>query len=134
MTIFIDATKKDPTLVFVYGSLKQGFGNHHLLKNAHYLGAFETVARHKMISLGAFPGVIWCGGDHTIKGEVYDVIDENDRIALDNLEGYPTFYTKERIWTTWGPAYMYVLSDEFLNGGDYANYPPVDQGEWKHAS
>ena len=134
MGMFESEWKAESTLVFVYGSLKQGFGNHWLLKNAKYLGACETVSRHKMISLGAFPGVIWYGGEHTIKGEVYDVKDVNDRIALDNLEGYPTFYTKQRIWTTWGPANMYVLSNEFLNGSDYKDYVPVEQGEWKHVS
>ena len=122
------------TLVFVYGSLKQGFGNHYLLKNSRYLGACETVSRHKMISLGAFPGVIWTGGENTIKGEVYDVLNENDRIALDNLEGYPNFYSKERIWTTYGPAYMYVLSKNFLANGNYDDYPAIEHGEWKHAS
>ena len=134
MNIYEQCGSDTCTQVFVYGSLKRGFGNHRFLQNSRYLGACETVSRHKMVSLGAFPGVVWLGGRDTIKGEVYDVRNENDRVALDNLEGYPTFYSKERIWTTFGPAYMYVLSSDFLAGNDCASYPAVEEGEWKHAS
>lgn len=122
------------SLVFVYGTLKKGFHNHSLLRRSLYLGEYTTLSQHKMISLGGFPGVIHRGGVTHIKGEVYDVICEDDRIALDNLEGVPHFYRKERVITNFGPAWMYVLSDEFLNSGDFRNYEPIESGEWKNGT
>ena len=43
--------------VFVYGSLKEGRGNHVVLKGATKIGNGETVDKFAMVSLGAFPMV-----------------------------------------------------------------------------
>jgi len=120
--------------LFVYGTLKEGFHNHYLLKDATFLGKQTTLGNHKMISLGGFPGVIWRNGVHQIQGEVYEVHDEDTRVAIDNLEGYPNFYTKQVIATDYGMAEMYVLSEEFLLTGEYAHQQPVNNGEWRHDS
>lgn len=96
--------------VFVYGTLKQGFGNHRLLRNSKFLGKAETQPIFTMISLGAFPAVL-VDGDVAIKGEVYEV-DENTMQQLDWLEGHPNFYRRIQVSTTLGPAWMYTIPSD----------------------
>jgi len=120
--------------LFVYGTLKRGFGNNvYHLSDAHYLGAAETGRKYKMLDLGGFPGVV-DGADY-IKGELY-VVDSLS--SIDTLEGYPNFYGREKttIWTdtTKGPethdAWIYKLVDK--NGWFHLrdSCPVVESGEW----
>jgi gamma-glutamylcyclotransferase (GGCT)/AIG2-like uncharacterized protein YtfP len=97
-------------LVFVYGSLKRGFHNHGILEgsNARFRGNHKTEANYTMYSLGSFPGVVQ-GGETSIRGEVYEV---DSLKSLDTLEGYPSFYTRIKIDTRWGPVWMYILLKE----------------------
>lgn len=91
-------------LIFVYGTLMKGYGNHRVMEQAH--GKF--VGRAKMFGkemyyaggVGSFPAVI--NGKGTIYGEVYKIPEEVELInyytgkrekvkaisVLDGLEGY----------------------------------------------
>ncbi len=80
------------TRVAVYGSLKQGFGNHRLLSDSLLLGVGDTPPDYSMLSFGSYPGVI--EGSDQIKVEVY-AVDDKTLNRLDNLEGHPTFYRRE---------------------------------------
>ena len=82
-------------MVFVYGSLKRGFGNYY----QSGLCAFPMVAEaltmesgYTMKSYGAFPGVIE-GGKESVWGELFHV-DSHMLALLDHLEGNGTFYTR----------------------------------------
>ena len=81
-------------LVFVYGTLKKGFGNHRLLEKAHFLGE-AYLRRTKMVDLGAYPAVI-TGGKKDVMGEIYQVDDET-LARLDRLEGHPSFYERRQV-------------------------------------
>ena len=82
-------------LVFVYGSLKSGFGNNRLLESSEFIGDALTLAsKFDMISLGGFPGVV-SGGQKRISGEVYSVSDDT-LSRLDVLESNGSFYTREK--------------------------------------
>ncbi len=117
------------SLVFVYGTLKKGFGNHKLLSSSLYHGPHTTGHHHKMVSLGGFPGVVYGAGKTAISGEVYEV-DAEVLGRLDSLEGYPNFYDKTKIFTGYGMADMYVLSDRFVVGLR-EGHEEVLTGEWK---
>ena len=108
-------------LVAVYGSLKQGFGNHRFLVGSNYIGDTLTEARYTMYSLGGFPAVVPIG-DTSIMIEVYDVDDETLR-RLDMLEGHPDFYHRSDIETRFGTCIMYVL-DRCESGNI------IEQGVW----
>ena len=96
-------------LVFVYGSLKKGFGNnYHLQENAEYLGDFVTEPIFTMYSLGGFPAIREKGRT-PITGEVYRV---GSLSSLDRLEGHPTFYKRQEISTPYGKAWVYILTYE----------------------
>ena len=105
-------------LVFVYGSLKKGFGNHRLLENSKYIAKGVTVSEgFDMGSCGGFPGVT-SGGEYRIYGELYEVDDDTFE-RLDTLEGNGHFYEREeidimsisqpaaKVYTAW----MYILDD-----------------------
>lgn len=109
-------------IVFVYGSLRKGFGNHPLLERSKYLGEHFTEDEYTMYSMGAFPVVAEGGGSH-IFGEVYEV-DDNVFSALDRLEGYPDFYNRKQIRTEWGLAWMYYHVEA------PAHLPVVESGNW----
>lgn len=105
--------------VFVYGSLKRGFGNHQrlVIGGARFIGPAVTKPIYTMVDLGAFPGVI-TDGETEISGELYEV-DGACLQSLDSLEGHPNFYrraltrvynpyNRQECWWTW----IYVLVRE----------------------
>lgn len=110
-------------LVFVYGSLKQGFGNHSLLADSTKLGTHVTPPEYSMYSLGAYP-YVKVGGYTAIHGEVYEVDDETMG-DLDRLEGVPVFYNRHPIKTLWGEAVMYVINKP------YNEKTPILTGVWE---
>ena len=98
-------------LIFVYGSLKEGFWSHDRYikeNNGEYKGTHITKPDYTMISFGRFPGV-YLGGDTAIYGEVYEINGDTIR-DIDQLEGYPRFYERFQIPTIFGKAWMYVLA------------------------
>lgn len=82
--------------VFVYGTLKDGFGNNRLLKSAEFIGRACTVLPYVMLDTGGFPVVFQDGGKHNVSGEVYEV-DDQTLAMLDRLEGHPSFYERRQI-------------------------------------
>jgi len=84
--------------VFVYGSLKKGFGNNSFLSNSEFLGKFNTKESYfNMISLGGFPGVFKMqNSTMKISGELY-LVNPNILMSLDRLESNGSFYTREII-------------------------------------
>ena len=85
--------------VFVYGTLKKGFGNHSLLKNAYFIGNATTIFKWVMVGKGkAFPYLIEEDDKKGkyISGEVY-LVTNRELLTLDTLEGVPYHYIKQEI-------------------------------------
>jgi gamma-glutamylaminecyclotransferase len=83
-------------LVFVYGSLKTGFGNSwHLVDSVKLDDGITEEARFQMISFGNFPAVIRNCGEQSILGELWKV-DEKTLNDLDLLEGHPYLYQRQK--------------------------------------
>nr|XP_054751145.1 putative gamma-glutamylcyclotransferase CG2811 isoform X2 [Lytechinus pictus] len=90
--------------VFVYGTLKKGQPNHHVLTQCEggkytFWGQGRTVSKWPLVVASAYniPFLLDIEGEgHNIVGEVYEV---NDTLfaALDDLEGYPGFYDRRPI-------------------------------------
>src|SRR3546814_1653427 len=55
-------------LIFVYGTLKRGWGNNAIIHDQKYIGVGTTSPDFEMFSLGGYPGVI--EGDKRISGEL----------------------------------------------------------------
>lgn len=85
------------TLVFVYGTLKRGYGNHRILKNSFFHGVYQTEPNFSLYD-GVFPYAFDKGGEE-IRGELYDVDDETLH-RLDMLEGVPYHYNRIKTWVS----------------------------------
>ena len=89
------------TRVFVYGTLKQGYGNNYLMEGATFVGHGQTVGKYRLLNSG-FP-VLWPrahrpGDDRRnahVRGEVYKVNDET-LARLDRLEGEGHMYHRRQ--------------------------------------
>ncbi|KAH7731127.1 gamma-glutamylaminecyclotransferase B-like isoform 1 [Aphelenchoides avenae] len=106
------------TLVFVYGTLKQGEPNDHVMINPETgKQRFVGVAR----TLGKFPLIV-ASKYNRIQGEVY-AVDDQKLVALDELEAHPIFYRREehdvqlddgsklRVWIYLMPTWTQQLLD-----------------------
>lgn len=105
--------------VFVYGSLKRGFGNHGLLARSKYLGEDKTRRNFSMVSMRSFPGVLKFHEDANhapILGELYEV-DAKTLEMLDRLESNGHFYQREKVrLDKLGLAWMYFLLPNRMYG------------------
>ena len=105
--------------VFVYGSLKRGFHNNPVLDGARFIRA-DKVRGYLLHDLGSYPAAVPCIGDSEIHGELYEV----DNLArLDSLEGYPSFYDRQRKLVGGCFAWVYYLSE--------SSAPVVADGVWR---
>lgn len=90
--------------VFVYGTLKSGYGNNLLLENSKLIEAEAYIVDWRLYSLwgNAFPVAVPTMErktnelTHLIKGEVWEIDSMTSR-RLDRLEGYPNFYSKKEV-------------------------------------
>lgn len=105
-----------PIRVFVYGTLKNGHGNHRLLASSKFLGRSYIEGRYKMLSMGGFPGLVAAATlpECRISGEVYQVSEEVFQ-ALDYLEGHPRFYERMKVPTQYKNAWAYFLPAAYLD-------------------
>ncbi|HTJ05017.1 MAG TPA: gamma-glutamylcyclotransferase family protein [Caldimonas sp.] len=88
-------------LLFVYGSLKQGFPNEHVNGGRRIAGEYRTQERYRLYLLG--PGEVPClvappGAGHQVIGELYEV-DDDDLRRTDRLEriGEPQGYERVEV-------------------------------------
>ena len=74
-------------LVFVYGSLKEGFPLHNIIQGSEFIGYYKTRPDFKLVSLGPFPALLEVdAGGVEVSGEVYR-LDEELINYLDVVEG-----------------------------------------------
>jgi gamma-glutamylaminecyclotransferase len=52
------AVSEEPTILFVYGTLKRGLANHHLMAGQQFIGEAVTLPRYRVLDLGPHPGLI----------------------------------------------------------------------------
>ena len=89
----IAASTKAVARLFVYGTLMEGKGNHHLLEGCEKVGRAHTAAKYAMFSAG-IPFVNPTEEISTIAGEVYDIPNEEILKEIDRLEGHPDWYIR----------------------------------------
>ena len=76
-----------PQLIFVYGTLKAGRGNHHYMNGCEYIGKLTTEPKYTLHTNGSFP-IVTRGGQTAIKGELYKVTDQTALQRIYRLEHY----------------------------------------------
>jgi len=116
--------------VAVYGTLRQGQGNHRLL-NQDPVKHIE-VAGFKMYSLGGFPAIQTSeNSKDVIKAELYEVDDSTLR-DLDRLEGYDrtqtttnTFYDVQVIDVDGDKVDIYTMPNR-----EFSESSRIENGDW----
>jgi gamma-glutamylcyclotransferase (GGCT)/AIG2-like uncharacterized protein YtfP len=107
-------------LVFVYGTLKRGCGNHRYLEGQAFVGTARTAPGFALFDVGGYPGMVRAPGGASVSGEVWSV-DEDCLARLDELEGTDEgLYRRETVPLEGPPgeseaqAYVYLKSTEGL--------------------
>lgn len=102
-------------LVAVYGSLRQGFENHDMIRHAEYLGK-DWLFGITLYDLGSYPGARMEASEGVLV-EVYRV-DNSTLKALDQLEDYVeqdpanSLYIRTVTRTRYGQAFIYIYNRE----------------------
>lgn len=86
-------TNNELTRVGVYGTLKQGHGNHVLLQHVER-AAVGHVSGHRLYQSGIPFLVEDSTSDYDVLVEIYDV-DDKTLQSLDSLEGHPNCYCRK---------------------------------------
>lgn len=119
-------------IIFVYGTLKRGYGNYErLLKGSKFLGRAYSAARYRMYNIG-FPCLLDCGmaGD-PVAGELFEVTPEVLSFC-DRLEGHPQMYCRKlrhfvlegKVQQAW--VYIYQHPQRFQHDEDIRILPNED--------
>jgi gamma-glutamylcyclotransferase (GGCT)/AIG2-like uncharacterized protein YtfP len=121
--------------VAVYGSLKQGFGNHRVMEHAKgkLISAAITTEDHYILDGRGFPYINEAPSDPhkgALSVELYEVPKQGVLGPLDSLEGHPNFYERQqrtfnlpngKTDTAW--LYIYkrpiTANPQFLENGTY---------------
>src|SRR3990167_456546 len=77
-------------LLFVYGTLKSGQGNHFIMKPATFCG--KDSINGTMYDLGNYPAI--CPGKDKIHGELWK-ISTDVRKRIDHMEGHPYLFVRK---------------------------------------
>lgn len=81
--------------VFVYGTLKSGYSNNHILRQAeHVMDGYVTGMA--LINTPAYPFAIEAADSSFAIGELYRV-NEQEFENMDSLEGYPHYYDRKEV-------------------------------------
>jgi gamma-glutamylaminecyclotransferase len=85
-------------LLFVYGTLKRGCGNHHHLADQHFVRVARTAPGYRLYDLGGYPGIAAKPDDRDgVVGEVWSV-DAEALKRLDDFEGvHEGLYRRETV-------------------------------------
>lgn len=111
-------------LVFVYGTLRRGHRNNHLLKDANSYGVGTTEASYSMYLISGYPYVTSSEARYPIVGELYAVDDDTLKV-LDRMEGHPRYYERRETNIIVGEerfvAWMYFKDPQgiLMQSGDY---------------
>ena len=127
--------------LFVYGTLRQNYGNHGFLKNAQFLGEAKTLDKFVMHCRGSIPFVSESQAISHIVGEVYEV-DDNNLAAIDQLEGcYPkrddsgefessSWYTRKQVAIQFGGDNDAIYIWMYFNEQE-TQHPIISTGDYK---
>lgn len=119
------------TTVFVYGTLKRGYGNNRLLREGKSTFLCEATSATPNYSM-TVRGVPFLseGGTQHVKGELWEV-DDKTLERLDRLEGHPDMYCRRQRWFRFASergekmlAWVYLVEYGKF-GGERVNGEPI---------
>lgn len=126
-----------PDLIFVYGTLKHGYGNNRRLAEAQFLGEATSLDNFHLYAAGV-PFLVDAVEGHPVRGELY-VVDANELESCDRLEGHPHNYRRVlrkfcRDNGTCVSAWVYLWPRSTASMASFAISPDKDGVlEWNNA-
>ena len=96
------------TRIFVYGSLKRGYGLNCVLTGQRFLGDARTTPGFRLYDVGAFPAMVAYSDGIAVRGELYEV-DNRCLWELDRIEGEGRLYERVEIELDCGRAQTYLF-------------------------
>lgn len=120
---------EDKPLVFVYGTLKRGFGNHGVMLDAggEFICEGSTATAFPLVVRG-LPFLLFRPGEgHQVEGELFRIGSARGWDRLDRLEGHPDFYRRRLIAVDGRDGELYEAWAYFVTGedGSFAGLPPL---------
>jgi gamma-glutamylcyclotransferase (GGCT)/AIG2-like uncharacterized protein YtfP len=115
--------------VFVYGTLKRGYGNNALINKSKVISLKVNAPGINLYSSGPLPFA--ARGNGTAIGELYEV-DDIVLAKLDKLEGHPVFYKREKtkVQLASGEVEAWIyLCDKYAKQNLL-----IQSGEWEYDS
>ena len=101
------------TNLFVYGSLKQGFGLNDCLWYSEFCGEREIGKGYVLLKGSGFPFLVEREDGLGCKGELY-IVNDFTLDIIDRIEGHPHFYKRKNIILTDGTkAQTYIHPDNW---------------------
>jgi gamma-glutamylaminecyclotransferase len=120
--------------VFVYGTLKRGYGNHGYLRSSKFEGNAYSKDCYTLYNCG-FPLAYRKPDGYPIAGEIYEVPETVLTQDLDRLEGNGHFYTRhEREFIMEGEtvtAWVYEIPSLAFYAGAVCGLNENEHYEWK---
>lgn len=106
----IPMTSPIHTRVMVYGTLRRGKGNNHLLRYSEYVGRTLIKGKLSLYDMGGIPALVERseGDDSSVLVDVYDVPPDT-LTTLDMLEGHPDWYQRKVATTDIGEGWVYTM-------------------------
>jgi gamma-glutamylaminecyclotransferase len=110
-------------LLFVYGTLKRGQRNHRLLADQRFVGPAVTAPGFRLYDLGPHPAMVRDAHGDPVRGELF-AVSECCLGELDDFEGVPDLFTRERIeladgTTAWAYLYARQIPDGAGSGEEW---------------
>lgn len=116
--------RTERTLLFVYGTLKRGESQFHLLTHADWLNEIETGEGYALVDCGEYPAMVEEGTGRVL-GELVEIPREL-LSALDAYEGAPELFQRTRIRLENGErAVGYVIRESTAR-----RFPRIPSGVW----
>lgn len=106
--------------LFVYGTLKKGYGNNHLLSSSKFVRKDITLEKFILLS-PSFPVAVEQENEEggyialPVAGEVWEV-DEGTLARTDRLEGHPHWYCRRLVKTLGGDECWMYTQDKRPSG------------------
>jgi gamma-glutamylaminecyclotransferase len=115
-------------LLFVYGTLKRGFGNHRVMLDAggEFVCEGKTAERLPLIHRGLPYLLDQPGRGHQVEGEVFRVGTAAGWHRIDRLEGHPDFYCRRLTNILGDDGETYEAWTYFVaRGEEFEGLPPL---------
>ena len=114
--------------IAVYGTLREGYGNHRLIRDCKKIGTGKTVNKYKMTA-GNIPYVSDKEALDNIIVEVYEVPEGETLRRVDALEGHPGWYQRKpcpvQIEDKVVDTELYFMDNDnapYVKGGDFTSH------------